>query len=291
MVGKPDLPIGPRTWLARAMFASFACVWGVLASSGDLQELREVMTGLRLDGTVQAGRQAFVTNAVPGVLVSMHFAPGEAVEEGQLLFQLSSEAHRHRVEASAAIVKRKRVELEIARRNKDRVSRLFERGTATETAAQDAEDRFALAEVALAEAQANLGLNETGLNATQITAPISGYIGAPHFPIGAYLETESGQTLAEIIQVDPILVGYKQPFDLLLNMHEASPVRLRTLFDRIVVTATLPSGEILPQTGRIKYVDSGLDAGGYLEVWAEFANPDSILVPGLKVGLGLRVDK
>jgi len=271
-----------------------ACAVGFTASkaySGELNEMRQELKAHQFEGKVEPRVRAFVTNAVNGVLTDIHFQPGDQVEQGQLLFQLSSASHQHQVEAAEALVQRRKVELDMAWTNAERSANLGERGAISEIAVQDAANALALAEAALQEAIANKNYALTGYNATQITAPISGKIGAPSFEVGTYLKTETGQTLAKVVQTDPMLIKYDQPYSGLLALYDAAPEKVANYFNRIAVKVTLPSGTQLAETGRILSTNNVLDSEGNVQVWAEMPNPDGVLVSGLPVTVTLALEE
>ena len=243
------------------------------------------------DGKAEPSVRAFVTNAVNGVLTNIHFQPGDYVEKGQLLLQLSSASYLHQVEAAEALVQRRQVELDMAWANAERAANLGERGAISEISVTDAANALALAEAALLEAVANKSYALTGYNATQITAPISGQIGASHYEVGTYLKTETGQTLAELVQTDPMLISYNQPYEGLLALYDAAPGKISNYFDQIAVTVTLSSGTQLTEVGRIVSTNNVLDENGNVRIWAEVPNPDGVLVPGLPVSVSLQLEK
>lgn len=246
------------------------------------------------EGLVEPGLRAFVTNAADGILTAIYFRPGDTVEKGQLLLQTSSGFHYARVEVARALVMRRRAELDRAWTDAERVADLGERGEITALSLQDTVQSVAMAEAALEEAVAAQAQAETCMDETRIRAPISGQIGAPQIDVGTYLRSRSGQALARIDQIDPVLVSFDPLYDELLEISELASGKIAGRLDRIAVETTLRSGERMPQTGRIVYTDWALDQDGRIHVWAEFPNPDGILIPGWRVGvsLGLKaVDK
>lgn len=251
----------------------------------------EILSDLNLEGTVQAGEKAFVANSINGTLIAIHFEPGDFVEEGDLLFELSPIAFQQSLEASEAIVARREAELNIARRRADRVSELRERGTVPEADAQEVLDSLVIARASLAEAEAQRNLAAIQLSATQIKSPISGLIGQSRFQIGTYLKLETGQALAQVTRLDPVLISYSQPYDSLVQLASTLPGRLVDLWPRFQVTVLLPTGEKLQEVGRLRYFDNELQSDGSLNVWAEVPNPSGLLVPGLTVQLEISLSE
>ncbi len=285
-VGKVASLLG-RGAIQGLMFACFAAS-PVFAQSTDA--VNEVLAGLTLEGTVQAGEKAFVANSIDGTIVAIHFEPGDHVEEGDLLFELYPAAFRLRLEASEAIVARRELELGLALRRAERASELRERGASPEAVALEASDNLAIARVALAEAEAQRNLAALQLSATRIKSPISGLIGPSRFQIGAYVKVATGQALAEVTRLDPVLISYSQPYDSLLLLNRAAPGRITDLWPRFRVSVVIPTGEKLQEVGRLRYSDNELQADRSLRVWAEMPNPNGVLVPGLPVELEVSLE-
>lgn len=63
-----------------------------------------------------------------------------------------------------------------------------------------------ISRAAVAQAQANLQIQQLQLSFTQIHAPISGQMGHSRFNVGSLINPASG-TLVNIVQLDPIRVA------------------------------------------------------------------------------------
>lgn len=270
-----------------ALFVIFPA--SVLAQSVD--KLSDKLADLRFEGRIEASRRSQVANSVNGFLTDIHFTKGDRVEAGQLLFSLSSVVYEHQVNAAQALLDRRQIELAQAEANVERVSKLEDRGTATQVQLEDASARLLLAKVAVDEARIGLDLRKLELASTTIAAPITGYIDSPRLSRGAYLKTETGKPLAEIVQVDPALVSFAHPYDSLLELHHVAPERISEYLDRFAVHVTLPTGERYEQVGKVAFVGTELNSDGALQVWAEIPNPEVILIPGLQVSVSIELKK
>jgi RND family efflux transporter MFP subunit len=284
------MPFGHAAWTALILLV-FTLTWtGGVSSAQSVEAVNAVLSGMMYEARVYPSDRAFVANSVNGPLSAIHFTPGGYVEKGQLLFELGDRSYSLRVEAAKAALARRKVELEMARSNLNRTKNLGARGIVAAAALEESEYQLALAAVAFTEAQAQLALAEFKLTSATIVAPISGFIDMPRFPIGAYLKTETGQALAEITRIDPALISFQWPYGTLLDLHKAAPKKLHQLLERSEVTVTLPTGEKLPQKGRLLFSANSLDTTDKaLEVWAEIPNPDYVLVPGLTVNVNVRI--
>ena len=82
-----------------------------------------------------------------------------------------------------------------------------------------------------------------------------------------------------------ILVGYAVPYeDRQRSLRKAGKAAAVELFANVSLTLVLPSGETYSHRGRPYFESAEIDNdSGMLTTWAEFPNPDGILVPGLAV--------
>lgn len=103
--------------------------------------------------------------------------------------------------------------------------------------------------------------------------------------IGAFVEAQAGVPLAEIVQLDPALVAYEVPYGVRLDALERSGVAsLKELFATVILRLVLPGGRGYPETGRPRFASADVDPDtGALTTWAEIANPDGVLRPGMRV--------
>jgi RND family efflux transporter MFP subunit len=272
-----------RTLLALAIMMPVS----VLAQ--DLSAVSERLKGLNFKGRVEGSARAQVANSVNGFLGGIHFSQGDYVEVGQVLFSLSQPVYELQLEAAHALLDKRQIELRAAKANAERVKKLESSGAANQVRLEEATDRLALARIAVTEARVAKDLRRLELSSAAIRAPISGYIDAPKHGLGTFLTTETGQPLAEIVQVDPALVSYAHPYDSLLDLHRASPARISDYLERFVVRITLPTGEVYQQHGKVFFSDTELDSDGNLTVWAEIPNPEKILIPGLPVSVSFEL--
>jgi len=126
---------------------------------------------------------------------------------------------------------------------------------------------------------------ELALSRTHVLAPLSGTVGRPHVAPGAFVEATTGTVLAEIAQLDPILVSFDVPYvERQRAFDKAGTSTVSELFQRSTLSLELPSGRIYEHSGKSAYSGSEVDQSTHMmTLWAEFSNPGNVLVPGLKV--------
>ena len=144
-----------------------------------------------------------------------------------------------------------------------------------------AASRQAAAQVAQYKAQ--LQTTQINLKFTTVPAPISGRIGRSLFTQGALVTASQADPLARINQLDPIFIDIQQPAAALLSLR-------RLLAQDGIVPASaavrlkLQDGSDYGEVGKVEFsevlVDQSTDT---VTVRARFANPDSVLLPGMFV--------
>ena len=248
---------------------------------------------LRFAGVVEPAHRVAVSNEIDGVVRRIHFAGGEDVDAGRLLFELDDTAFRIALRLARAQLAQQRARLEQATAIAARQKKLFDRGVSPEARNIDAGFEAAAAGAAVQEAEAAVALAELNLARTRITAPIAGRIGRPLVSQGAFVEAEATERpLVEIVQVDPIFVAYTVPYDVRLqSLERAKAENLQDLLTRIKVRLLLPTGRPYPQAGVPQLTTFQVDATtGELTTWASFENGEGLLVPGLKVQVLSRIE-
>ncbi len=268
---------------------SMALLSSSQVTANELDEVVELLERQVFEGIVEAGERTQVSNSINGTLVSVNFINGQRVEKGELLFELAKQTFELDVELAENEVRRREVELEIAGDAAERASSLADKGAATALRKQEAKQAFALAEVALREAKAKLKKAQVILSATKIEAQASGWIVAPKHDLGAYLKTQTRRPLAEILDLNTVLVSYLQPYDTLIELQSVSPVSMPELLKKLNVYVILPNGTVFEEFGEITSTDNELDEHGNLRVWAKLKNPQIVLIPGLKVQVKARL--
>lgn len=171
-----------------------------------------------------------VKSEVSGLVRRVRVEEGDRVEQGQVLFELDRERLQDRVNALRAglqikraatewdLVGRASLELDQARRDHERIAKLYERGVTSQQEFEDSRHKFRLAEVSLtdaraekagreaavAEAEHRLSQAERDLARAVIRAPIDGLVVERPVDIGAVVAdvTAAGATLLAVVADD-----------------------------------------------------------------------------------------
>jgi len=159
-----------------------------LVSTGLIEETIEVT------GWIKANNVVDVTSKVPGRIESLQVIlnggdviaveEGLNVKKGQQLAVIDHDIYQAQVEAAEADLQAKEVELADAEREKERMIRLFEGGSATQQSKDKAVTAAQLAASMLNLAKANLQLAQINLRESTIISPIDGIVTAKHIDQG-----------------------------------------------------------------------------------------------------------
>lgn len=243
-------------------------------------------------GTVEPIRKYVFSARYDGLVGAIHFIPGQIMKEGDLVIEFRLTAKQLDLERARAHRRRAEAELRGAETTLDRFRRLGQGNAIAIGQILDAEVARDVAASKLNEAQTDEKQAELIVGDMELHAPFSGIMSSPFLPVGTYIDLDSrtSRPLAEIVQLDPIWVVYKVPFDVYYERRKAMGSE-KDLLQHLVLSLVLPNGDVYPDTGRIKFVDYRVDqATQTICVWAEFANPEYLLRPGLEVKIQSRLD-
>jgi len=228
----------------------------VVAATVEADNSAERLTAL---GSAKAVRAVAIFPQVTGMVEEIAFAPGEAVEEGQVLVRLEDDEQEIAVE-------RAKVSLEEAGKALERARRLAQSKTITAVTMDEAETATRMAEIELRSA-------EIALARRQIRAPFAGVTGLTDISVGDLVS--SSTEIVDLADLSALVVGFEVP--------ERWAGRL-SAGDAIGATAPGLPGSVFE--GTIRAVDNRLDAASRtLGAEALLANPRRELKPGMSIAV------
>lgn len=227
-------------------------------------------------GHIEAIQSVSIVARISGYLYEIKFKEGELVKKGQLLFVIEDTTYRAKAKSAEASVMQIQAELEYAQNDFNRQEKLYQKRAVAEIVYQDAKRLFNTTKAKLAEAEANLLDANNSLSYTKIYAPITGIIGKATYTEGNYV-TPTSKELADIVQVTPIYVRFAiSERDFIKEFGSVEGIRKNG-----IVQILLADGREYSKTGNIVLVDNKVDnETGTITLWAQFDNPDHVLVPG-----------
>jgi multidrug efflux system membrane fusion protein len=276
---------------------------------------RDVPVQIRAIGNVQALATVSVLSMINGEVMKVHFAEGQEVPAGSMLFtidprqlqaallqaQATMAQHQAMVKQAEANLAKDTAELENAKVEEQRYKKLVEGGFVareqydqvrtkelTLTATLDA-DRAAV-ETAKALVRADEAAVENvrvQLSYTEIRAPIGGRTGNLLLHQGNVVKANDvGNPMVVINRVHPIYVTFSVP-----EAQLAEITRYRALGDLPVEAqvAGAPGGVV---RGKVTFVNNTVDPStGTIQLKATFANDENALWPGQFVNVALTLTR
>ncbi len=235
-------------------------------------------------GNVEAYSTVSVRSQVAGLVLTAHFAEGQEVTKGQLLFSIDPAPFEMALRKAEANLLRdqalaRNAEAEVRRYEelvqKDYVTRQQYDQARTDSEALQA--TLKADEAAVADAKLNLGY-------CSIRSPIDGRTGQMLVYPGNVVKAND-TVLVNIGQIHPIYVGFAVPEQRLNNLRQ-SMAR-----GKLAVRVAMPDGTEVPEEGVVSFVDNAVDeTSGTIKLKATFANHASQLWPGQFVNVSVTLD-
>lgn len=132
--------------------------------------------GIEVSGVVEAIERVAIASEVPGRVVRVVAREGSGVAAGEVLVELDRERFAARRDVARADLAYARAQAVSARAHRQRIERLFERGSASRQALDDARAADAKSAAAVDRARAALEGAELELERTRIRAPRAGVV-------------------------------------------------------------------------------------------------------------------
>lgn len=228
-------------------------------------------------GTVVGSQRVGVTSRVTGQLLSVHFAPGEEVQAGQLLLQLDPAPFAAAVRQAAAALARDRAQLAKAELDQRRYAALVARDLASRDQYDQTRMQAAMLRAAVEAGQAALERARLDLAYSSLRAPLDGRAGELLVDPGNMVQANDTQPLVTIERLRPIDVRFALP-----ERFTSEALRRQALAGPLTVLAVLrDQGDAPPERGTLLLVDNTVNpATGTIMLRARFPNLLSRLWPG-----------
>lgn len=228
---------------------------------------------------------------VPRVTAFVQDVPvqqGSDVKAGDVLYQLDPSQYAAAVQAAQAQLASANAALRQAQFAYERAAHLTKQSVETRANLDQAQATRDQNQANVEAAQANLRQAELNLSYCTIKSPIAGRIGAVTLTTGN-LVTPSTPPLATVNQLDPIRVVFSVSDRLIVSAQQREDKSATHIAQGLTVNLELPDGSPYPQAGRIAFLGNDVDQGtGTVSVYADFANPRELLLPGGFVTVDVR---
>ena len=254
----------------------------VIATQAKRQDVPVFLEGV---GSFQAPNTATVRAQVEGVLVEVAFREGQDVKAGDVLARIDPATYQAQYDQAVAQKAQFEAQLENARRDFERYSRLAKNDYGTQQQADTAKSTIAQLEAQVRYYGALIDQAKTTLDRTQVRAPISGRTGVRGVDQGNYVTAGDTTGIVTITQVQPIAAMFTLP-------QQNIPAITRALArGTVAVEALTGDGRTTLDRGRLEVIDNQVEqATGTVRLKAIFDNKELALWPGQFTTIRVAVD-
>jgi membrane fusion protein, multidrug efflux system len=243
-------------------------------------ERRSLPYELDANGTVEPIRSVNVLPQVGGTILRVHFAEGDEVSAGQVLFEIDPRPYRAALQEAEGALGRDVAQAESAAREAARYKVLATTNTVTQ---EDYEAKQSAADAANATVRSDsaaTAMARLNLEYATVRAPIPGRTGRLLLHEGNVVRAGSDQ-LVSIVQMRPILVRFSVPAVNLPALRQRPDQQFRA-----IATSARDSAQSVE--GVLSFVDNQVDSStGNVLLKARFPNRDGALWPGEYVAITL----
>lgn len=222
--------------------------------------IKDVISTQRYVCQIHSRRHIEVCALEGGYLEEIQIKEGQAVKQGDLMFEILPVLHQAKLDADVAEAQLAQIELNNSKK-------LY-------AARQVSDQDVALAQAKLAKAQANVDLARAELNFTDVRAPFDGIVGQQLNQQGSLIE--EGDVLTTFSDNSVMWVYF--------NVPEARYLEYKSSMDQnedMNLELMLANGKLFPQPGSIGAIEADFNnETGNIAFRADFPNPDGLLRHG-----------
>jgi membrane fusion protein, multidrug efflux system len=245
---------------------------------------REVDSRAGFLGQFSAINRVELRAQVGGTLTEIHFADGQIVHQGDLLFVIDPRPYEIKLAQAKAALQTANARVELARTELSRAQSLRHNEFATqETVDQRTNDQDA-GQAAVEDAKARIRDAELDLEYCRVQAPFTGRIGARQVSIGSLVAGSRAAVspttlMATLVSLDPLYLDFDMSeSDFLTFSRERARVG-GPLANKVAIG--LSDENTFARQGTLDFIDNALDrSSGTIHARATVPNPDLFLAPG-----------
>lgn len=228
-----------------------------------------VETVLPQIGSLSARDEVIVRTEAAGEITELLFEEGRDIKEGEVLIRLNSRKIKAQLDNLEAKIRQLTVRQQNKKKELERNQSLLKQNLVAAQQYENLQAEIEETEAEIAQAQADLRLQNERFADTTITAPISGAAGVRNLSAGDYLEI--GDPVLSLVVMDPLDIQFKVPEKYIpfLSLGQTVQIQVDAYPDR-----QFP--------GEIVFLSPQVDLESRaIVVKAQVANPERLLKPGM----------
>jgi membrane fusion protein (multidrug efflux system) len=242
-------------------------------------------------GRVIAIQSVQIVPRVTAFIDEVPVKQGSDVKAGDIIYELQKSQYQAAVTSAQAQLESAQAALRNDQVAYQRAARLNNQGFEAQSDLDQAIATRDQAQASVLSAQANLEQAVLNLSYCTIKSPIDGRIGAVTLTKGN-LVTPTTPAMATINQLNPIRVVFSVTDQAIIKVEQATGHPQSEIASGLVVTLQLPDGSTYTHTGKIAFLGNQVDQQtGTVPVYADFANPQDLLLPNAFVHVIVRQAK
>jgi membrane fusion protein (multidrug efflux system) len=268
---------------------------------------QDVTESFQYVGRIQAIQTLNLVARVEGFLTGVLFQEGSHVKANEALytiekapFQAQLDQANGQLAAANAQLAGANAELAQAQLSLDRQIALVKSGAVAQSVqdqAQAVRDKSAAdvesAKASIQQANAQIETAKLNLSYTDIASTIDGRIGKTNVTQGNLVNTATG-ILATVVQMDPMRVVFsisEAQYTGVAKQIQAANLQPGSAHQTFTPTVLLSDGTPYQHPGKIAFIGNEISQStGTLPIYADFPNPNELLVPGGFVTIAVKQD-
>ena len=233
---------------------------------------------LKYPATVKAYKKVQVVARALGILEKKDFIEGQAVNKGDLLYEIEDDVYKARVEAAKASLEMGSASLNNATRNWNRIKKLFSQKAVSSEKRDNALSSYQQSLAAVSLAKAQLKQARIDLGYTKVKAPISGVTSLKQVDVGNLVSYDPPSKLVEITQKDRVFVEFSAP----MSDYKKIKNHIWSIKDNSNIKVQLEvDGKVLKKEGTVDFIDVNTNnKTAIVKMRAIFDNKDGYLMHG-----------
>jgi membrane fusion protein, multidrug efflux system len=237
---------------------------------------------VRAIGNVEAYNTVEIKAQVNGQVARVHFAEGEDVRRGALLFTIDPRPFEAALRRAEAELARDLAQAKFAREQTERYGALLKDGIVTQDQYDQLRANADAFDAAIAADRASVDNARLLLGYCYIRSPIDGRTGNLAVKAGNLVKANDLPVLVTINQITPINATFTIP------EKELAEIKKYLGAGKLRVDAVIPDDPKGPESGTVTFLDNAVDsATGTIRLKGTFANSGRRLWPGQFVNVAL----